>query len=77
MNTFSGKMELQEIRKIKETAKAGLKDEFSIPKSVSLLAMVHIADENTRAFILEGLSAIGIANIVVSESLDVSHRRFA
>lgn len=70
-------MELQEIRKIKETAKAGLKEEFSIPKSVPLLAMVHIADENTRAFILEGLSAIGIANVVISDNLDVSHRRFA
>lgn len=77
MNTFSGKMELPEIRKIKETAKSGLKEEFSIPKSVPLLALVHIADESTRAFILEGLSAIGIANVVVSDTLDVSHRRYA
>lgn len=77
MNTFSGKMELPEIRKIKETAKIGLKEEFSFPKSVPILALVHIADEATRQFILEGLSAIGVANVAISDSLDVTGRRYA
>ncbi|MDD2745240.1 MAG: hypothetical protein PHU93_01760 [Candidatus Gracilibacteria bacterium] len=77
MNTFSGKMELSEIRKIKETAKIGLKEEFSFPKSVPILALVHIADEATRHFILEGLSAIGVANLAISDSLDVTGRRYA
>lgn len=77
MNTFSGKMELSEIRKIKETAKQGLKEEFSLPKSVPILALVHIADEDTRHFILEGLSAIGVANVAISDSLDVTGRRYA
>jgi len=77
MNTFSGKMELPEIRKIKETAKTGLKEELMFPKSVPILALVHIADEATQNFILEGLSAIGVANVVISDTLDVSGRRYA
>lgn len=77
MNNFSGKMELSEVRKIKEAAKSGLKSEFSIPKSVPILALVHIADESTRQFVLEGLSAIGVANVVLSDTLDVSGRRYS
>lgn len=37
---------------------------------------MHIADEATRDFILEGLSAIGVANIVVGP-VEVSGRRYA
>lgn len=70
-------MELSEVRKIKEAAKSGLKSEFSIPKSVPILALVHIADESTRQFVLEGLSAIGVANVVLSDTLDVSGRRYS
>lgn len=77
MNTFSGKLELPEIRKIKETAKAAIKEEFSMPKSVPMLMLVHVADEMARDFLLEGLSAIGVANIVVAADLDVSGRRYA
>lgn len=77
MNTFPGKMELSEIRKIKDAAKSGLKTEFSIPKSIPILAFVHIADESTRQFVLEGLSAIGVANVVVSDTMDASARRYA
>jgi hypothetical protein len=77
MNTFSGKMELSDLRKIKDAAKSGFKSEFSIPKGVPILALVHIADESTRQFVLEGLSAIGVANVTVSETLDASGRRYA
>ncbi len=69
-------MDLSEIRKIKETAKIALKEEFEIPKSIPTLALVHIADETTRDFILEGLSAIGMASVVMGE-VDVSSRRYA
>ena len=65
MNTFSGKMELSEVRSVKEAAKTNLKEEFSMPKSIGCLALVHIADPATRDFVLEGLSAIGVANVVV------------
>ncbi len=76
MNALSGKMDLSEIRKIKETAKTALKEEFSIPKSIGTLALVHIADDLTRAFILDGLSAIGIAHVTVG-SADEEIRRYA
>ncbi len=74
MNT--SKIEIPELRKIKDAAKLTMKESFNIPKGVPQLALVDIADPLTRAFILEGLSAIGIANVVIGTD-DVSGRRYA
>jgi hypothetical protein len=76
MNSLSGKMDLAEIRKVKELAKSALKEEFGMPKSLASLALVHIEDADTREFILQGLSAIGIGNIVVT-SEQIAARRYA
>lgn len=65
MNSIPEKLDISEIRKIKDTAKCGMRDEFGIPKSVPLLALVHISNKETREFILAGLSAIGIGNISI------------
>ncbi len=74
MNSLSGKMDLAEIRKIKDTAKSALKEELAIPKSLAILAYVHIEDITTREFILAGLSAIGIGNVIVGESVGDARR---
>jgi hypothetical protein len=76
MNSLSGKMDLAEIRKVKDLAKSALKEEFSMPKSLASLALVHIEDVETREFILQGLSAIGIGAIVVTTE-ELSVRRYS
>ena len=74
MNSLSGKMDLAEIRKIKDTAKTALKEELAIPKSLAILAYVHIEDADTREFVLTWLSAIGIGNVVVGEPVGDTRR---
>ncbi len=65
-----------ELRSLKETAKANIKEDFNLPKSLPFVALVALKDEAARDFILEGLSAIGIGNVVfwIEETND---RRYA
>lgn len=65
MQANTDKIDIPTIRKIKESAKISLKGQLGIPKSVPLLALVAIQEESLRDFILEGLSAIGIASIAL------------
>jgi hypothetical protein len=65
MQAPTDKIDIPTIRKIKESAKLTLKEQFGIPKSVPLFALVAIKDEALRNFILDGLSAIGIAHVAL------------
>ncbi len=76
MNTLSGKLGLPELKAIKDTAKTNLKEDIGLPKSLPFVALVAIADEATRDFILEGLSAIGLGNVCLGE-VDTTTRRYA
>ncbi len=65
MNVPQANPALAEIRSLKESAKAQIRENFAIPKSIPSLALVSIEDEAQRNFLLEGLSAIGIAAVAL------------
>lgn len=65
----NGRFGLTEIRPIKESAKTNMKALMEFPKTTPHLALVAIADEAKRNFILEGLSAIGILAIALAEEI--------
>ena len=64
----TGRMNLTEIRPIKENAKANIKSFAGFPKAASHLALLAIRDEAKRAFLAEGLAAIGIYALSLGES---------
>ncbi|MFZ4461308.1 MAG: hypothetical protein ACOYN2_01880 [Patescibacteria group bacterium] len=76
MNTLSGKIDLPELKSIKDTAKSNLKESLGFPKGLSYIGLVAIKDEATRDFVLEGLSAIGLGNVCLGE-IDTTTRRYA
>lgn len=53
MNTLSQKLSPIELKKVKDTAKANLKENLEFPKALSHMALVAIADEAIRDFVLE------------------------
>lgn len=57
---------ISELRAAKESAKIGLRDSHGFPKSVQAIALVAISNPVKRDFLLEGMSAIGIAAVAVT-----------
>lgn len=55
---------------IKQTARNNMKTIHAFPKNVSAIGIVAIKDVNRRKFVLEGISAVGMAAIVLGGSAD-------
>lgn len=66
MNVPKSNPGIAELRATKEMAKAGLRDVHGFPKAVAAVALVSITDPAKRDFLLEGLSAIGIAAVTLT-----------
>ncbi|MDQ1343499.1 MAG: hypothetical protein QG650_218 [Patescibacteria group bacterium] len=57
---------IAELRATKEAAKTGLRDEYGFPKASAAIALVSVTDPVKRDFLLEGLSAVGVAAVAVT-----------
>ena len=66
MNVPQNTPGIAELRATKETAKTGLRDDHGFPKSVSAIALVAVSDPVKRDFLLEGMSAIGLAAVAIT-----------
>jgi hypothetical protein len=62
------------IRDMKQMAKKNLQSLYALPKTISSLGIVAIKDKEKRAFILKGISAIGLGAIVIDDDIfDISN----
>lgn len=55
------------IREIKQMAKKNLQSIYSFPKHIGSLGIIAIKDPVKRAFVLEGISAIGLGAVVIGD----------
>ncbi|MDD2487277.1 MAG: hypothetical protein PHS92_02825 [Candidatus Gracilibacteria bacterium] len=58
-------LEQSSMTSIKQTAKANLKSQYSIPKNISFIGIIAITDIEKRDFLVRGLSEIGLSAIVL------------